>query len=70
MEEWAFVDDRDLQGLKGACVHMTCQHFCYGVAQYSAPFSAATPDSGMEECSFVDDRELQGREEACIVLRG
>ena len=31
MEEWAFVDARELQGLKGAYICMTCQHFAYGV---------------------------------------
>ena len=34
MEEWDFVDDRELQGWKGACICMTCQHFCYGVDQH------------------------------------
>ena len=29
MERWDFVDDRDLQGWKGGCVCMTCQHFAY-----------------------------------------
>lgn len=27
MEEWAFIDDAELQGWKGACICMTCQHF-------------------------------------------
>ena len=34
MEEWAFVDDRGLQGWKGACICMTCQNFCYGLNQH------------------------------------
>ena len=34
MEEWAFVDERELQGWKGACVCITCQHFTYGVDQH------------------------------------
>ena len=31
MEEWDFVDEQELQGWKGACICMTCQHFAYGV---------------------------------------
>ena len=31
MEEWGFVDERELQGWKGGCVCITCQHFTYGV---------------------------------------
>ena len=34
MEEWDFVDDRDLQGWKGGVVCMTCQQFTYGVDQH------------------------------------
>ena len=34
MEEWDFVDDRDLQSWKGGVVCMTCQHFTYGVDQH------------------------------------
>ena len=34
MEEWDFVDDRDLQNWKGGVVCMTCQHFTYGVDQH------------------------------------
>ena len=34
MEEWAFVDERELQGWKGGCVCITCQHFTYGVDQH------------------------------------
>ena len=34
MEEWAFIDDKELQGWKGACVCITCQHFTYGVDQH------------------------------------
>ena len=34
MEEWDFVDERDLQGWKGGVVCMTCQHFTYGVDQH------------------------------------
>ena len=30
MEEWGFVDDRELQGWKGAQICMTCQHFAFG----------------------------------------
>ena len=33
MEEWGFVEDLDLQGWKGACLCMTCQHFAYGIDQ-------------------------------------
>ena len=34
MEEWDFIDDRELQGWKGARICMTCQHFAYGVDQH------------------------------------
>ena len=34
MEEWAFIDDKELQGWKGTCVCITCQHFTYGVDQH------------------------------------
>ena len=34
MEEWAFIYDAELQGWKGACICMTCQHFTYGVDQH------------------------------------
>ena len=34
MEEWDFVDDRDMQNWKGGVVCMTCQHFTYGVDQH------------------------------------
>ena len=33
IEEWDFVDDRDLQNWKGV-VCMTCQHFTYGIDQH------------------------------------
>ena len=33
LEEWDFVEDRDLQNWKGGVVCMTCQHFIYGVDQ-------------------------------------
>ena len=31
MEEWAWVDERDLAPFRGARVCMTCQHFSWGV---------------------------------------
>ena len=31
MEEWDFVDEKDLQSWKGARICLTCQHFAYGV---------------------------------------
>ena len=31
MEEWDFVDERELQNWKGARICLTCQHFTYGV---------------------------------------
>ena len=34
MEDWDFIDERDLQGWKGGVVCMTCQHFTYGVDQH------------------------------------
>ena len=30
MEEWDFVDVRELQSWKGARICLTCQHFAYG----------------------------------------
>ena len=32
MDEWSFVDDRELANWKGSRVCMTCQHFTYGVS--------------------------------------
>ena len=34
MEEWDFVEERGLQGWKGARICMTCQHLAYGVDQH------------------------------------
>ena len=34
MEEWDFIDERELQGWKGERICMTCQHFTYGVDQH------------------------------------
>ena len=34
MEECGFVDDRQLQGWKGAQICMTCQRFAYSVDQH------------------------------------
>ena len=34
MEDWGYVDERDLQNWKGGVVCMTCQHFTYGVDQH------------------------------------
>ena len=34
MEGWGFIDERELQGWKGAYVCITCQHFTHGVDQH------------------------------------
>ena len=34
MEEWDYIEERELQGWKGGVVCMTCQHFTYGVDQH------------------------------------
>ena len=34
IEEWGFVDQRDLQNFKDGMVCMTCQHVTYGVDQH------------------------------------
>ena len=34
MEEWGYIDERDLQNWKGGVVCITCQHFTYGVDQH------------------------------------
>ena len=34
MKDWGFIDERELQGWKGACVCITCQHFTNGVDQH------------------------------------
>ena len=34
VDDWDFMDDRELQSRKGACSCMTCQHFSYGVDQH------------------------------------
>ena len=31
VEEWDFVDERELQNWKGERICLTCQHFVYGV---------------------------------------
>ena len=31
MEEWDYIDDRELQGWKGHRICITCEHFTYGV---------------------------------------
>ena len=43
MEEWAFVDERDLQNWKGGMVCMTCQHFAYGVDQHRTAATCNIP---------------------------
>ena len=34
MDDWDFVEQRDLQNWKGGVVCMTCHHFTYGVDQH------------------------------------
>ena len=34
MEEWRYIEERDLQNWKGGVVCMTCQYFTYGSDQY------------------------------------
>ena len=51
MEDWAFVDERDLQGWKGGVVCMTCQHFTYGVDRHCHTFVA---------CNLRQQRLKQG----------
>ena len=34
MEKWGFIDERELQGWKGGCGCVTCQHFTYGLDQH------------------------------------
>ena len=34
MGEWCFVDERNLQNLKGGAACMTCQHFIYRINQH------------------------------------
>lgn len=40
MEEWDYVDDRQLQGWKGRQVCITCKHFTYGVDGHCRTFPA------------------------------
>ena len=35
MEEWDYVDERELQNWKGSVVCMTCQQFTYGVDHFN-----------------------------------
>ena len=56
MEEWVFIDDEELQGLKRAFICMTCEHFTYGVDQHCthaawlhAQAKAAATGSASEE---------------------
>ena len=34
MEEWDFIDDRELEGWNVGVLCITCQHFTYGVDQH------------------------------------
>ena len=34
MEEWGFIDNRDLQIWKDSMACVTCQHFTYGADQH------------------------------------
>ena len=34
VEEWGFSDERELQGWKGTCIRITCQHLTYGADQH------------------------------------
>ena len=34
MEEWEFIDERELENWKGARIYITCQHFRHGVDQH------------------------------------
>ena len=51
MEEWDFVDDRDLQNWKGGVVWITSQHFTYGADQHCHLMVGCT--SGRSSCSRV-----------------
>ena len=42
VEEWAYLDDRDLRPFKGIQVCMTCQHFAYGVDEHCHTLLACT----------------------------
>ena len=55
MEEWDFVDDRDLQNWKGGVVCMTCQHFTYGVDQHCHTMVGCT--SGRSNCNRAAFKE-------------
>ena len=35
MEEWGYVDERDLQNWKGGVICMNCQHFTYCVDHFN-----------------------------------
>ena len=41
-----FVDKRELQGWKGGCVCITCQHFTYGVDQHCHPLGRPRLSAG------------------------
>ena len=51
MEEWGYIEERELQNLKGGVVCMTCQHFTYGVDQHCHTMAGATSDRS--SCSKV-----------------
>ena len=51
MEEWQFIDERELQNWKGGVVCMTCQHFIYGVDQHCHTMVAA----GSEKSSLLKE---------------
>ena len=44
MDEWDFIDDRELQNWKGGVVWMSCQHFTFGVDQHCPTMVGSTSD--------------------------
>ena len=38
VEDWKFVDERELEGWKGGVVGITCHHFTYGADRHCHTF--------------------------------
>ena len=59
MEEWGFVDERELQGWKGGCVCITCQHFTYGVDQHCHTPVGLQPQAAAVTARRAPEEEVQ-----------
>ena len=60
MEEWAYIEDAELQGWKGACICMTCQRFTYWVDQHCHTLLGCTlRQKQLQQDQLQQDQHLQ-----------